>query len=79
MSDTMILQQAVVDGDFRSALLADPAAFGLTPADVPAGVERQDQEALDAFTDSIVANEVYACASTCSFGPFTLACDGNTK
>ncbi|MFC3995374.1 cinnamycin family lantibiotic [Nocardiopsis sediminis] len=79
MSTTMILHQAAVDDEFRSAVLADPAAFGVAATDIPAGVAQQDQEALDAFTDSIVANEVYACGTTCSFGPATILCDGSTK
>ncbi|GAB3212376.1 cinnamycin family lantibiotic [Marinactinospora thermotolerans] len=79
MSMTMTLQQAVVDDEFRSVLLADPAAFGLSVESLPGAVERQDHEAIEAFTEAVVASEIYACASTCSFGPFTIACDGTTK
>lgn len=78
MSDT-ILRQAVIDAEFRSALIADPAAFGVEPAELPDAVEAVDQESLDFWTKGIAANEVVACASTCSAGPFTFACDGSTK
>ncbi|WP_067962807.1 cinnamycin family lantibiotic [Nocardiopsis trehalosi] len=79
MSTTMTLQQAVVDADFRSAVLADPAAFGLSAATLPPAVEQQDADAFEAITEGIVASEVYACESTCSFGPFTFVCDGTSK
>ncbi|GAA2803384.1 cinnamycin family lantibiotic [Saccharopolyspora taberi] len=78
MSPTL-LQRAVVDGEFRSALLADPAAFGVAADALPAPVEQPDQESLDFWTEGISAVEIYACESTCSFGPFTVVCDGTTK
>jgi hypothetical protein len=79
MSSTMILQQAVVDREFRRELQADPAAFGITADAVPAPVEQPDQEALDFWTEGVTAVEIYACATSCSFGPFTIVCDGTTK
>ena len=78
MSPTL-LQRAVVDAEFRSALQADPEAFGVTAGDLPAAVEQQDQESLDFWTEGISSIEIYACESTCSFGPFTVVCDGTTK
>ncbi|MCX2734268.1 cinnamycin family lantibiotic [Saccharopolyspora sp. NFXS83] len=78
MSDT-ILRQAVIDAEFRTALIENPAAFGVTPGDLPDAVERIDQETLDFWTEGVAATEIFACASTCSSGPFTILCDGSTK
>jgi hypothetical protein len=74
-----LLQQAVVDGEFRAALLEDPAAFGVSADALPAPVEQADQESLDFWTEGIANIEVYACVQSCSFGPITAVCDGNTK
>lgn len=78
MSPTL-LQRAVVDEEFRSALQADPEAFGLSAEELPAAVEQQDQESLDFWTEGISTIEIDACASTCSFSYFTVVCDGTTK
>ncbi|MDT0448387.1 cinnamycin family lantibiotic [Streptomyces hesseae] len=76
---TSLLQQAVVDAEFRAALRANPAEFGLTEAVLPASVEQHDQASLDFWTKDIAATEAYACANSCSYGPLTWSCDGNTK
>ena len=78
MSETLTLQ-AVVDSEFRTELLADPAAFGLSVSDVPTPVEQPDQEALDFWTEGVAAMEIYACQTSCSWGPITAVCDGTTK
>lgn len=78
MFDTMTLQ-AVVDSEFRTELLADPAAFGCSVATLPAPVEQPDQEALDFWTEGVAAMEIYACQTSCSWGPITAVCDGTTK
>ncbi|MEU7135726.1 cinnamycin family lantibiotic [Streptomyces sp. NPDC046261] len=74
-----ILQQSVVDADFRAALIENPAAFGASTAVLPTPVEQQDQASLDFWTKDIAATEAFACKQSCSFGPFTFVCDGNTK
>lgn len=79
MSATSMLQQAAVDREFRSALLEDPIAFGLSPGALPAPVEQPDQESLDFWTEGVAAMEIYACRTSCSWGPFTIVCDGETK
>jgi hypothetical protein len=71
--------QAVVDSEFRTELIADPDAFGISASSLPATVEQPDQESLDFWTEGIAAMEVYACSTTCSFGPITALCDGTTK
>jgi hypothetical protein len=71
--------QAVVDSEFRTELLADPAAFGMSGSSLPAPIEQPDQESLDFWTEGVAAMEIYACRSTCSFGPMTVVCDGTTK
>lgn len=78
MSDTMTLQ-SVVDSEFRAELLADPAAFGVSASALPTPVEQPDQESLDFWTEGVAAMEIYACQTSCSFGPFTIVCDGQTK
>lgn len=78
MSDTMTLQ-AVVDSEFRTELLADPAAFGLSGSSLPAPVEQPDRESLDFWTEGVAAMEIYACRTSCSWGPITAVCDGTTK
>ena len=50
MSDTL-LRKAVVDPEFRAVLTADPAAFGVDSADLPAAVEQPDQESLDFWAE----------------------------
>ncbi|GLY72152.1 cinnamycin family lantibiotic [Actinoallomurus iriomotensis] len=78
MSDTMTLQ-AVVDSEFRTELLADPAAFGLSGSSLPAPIEQPDQESIDFWTEGVAAMEIYACQTSCSWGPITAVCDGTTK
>lgn len=79
MSTTMTLQQAVVDSEFRRELQADPGAFGIAVDSLPAAVEQPDQDSLDFWTEGVTATEIYACATSCSWGPFTFVCDGTTK
>jgi len=72
---SVILHQAVVNRDFREMLLANGV-----PADIlPPPVEQPDQESLDFWAEGVAAMEIYACASSCSFGPITKVCDGSTK
>ncbi|WP_026413721.1 cinnamycin family lantibiotic [Actinomadura oligospora] len=77
MTATSILRHAAADADFRSELLERPTDFGVTA--VPAGVEQPDAEQLGYWTEGVAAVDIYACSSTCSFGPFTIVCDGTTK
>ncbi|MDA0566911.1 cinnamycin family lantibiotic [Streptomonospora sp. S1-112] len=79
MSTTTLMHQAAVDAEFRAAVLADPAAFGLTADALPTAVEQADQAAVDSWTDGIVSSEIFACSTSCSWGPFTVVCDGSTK
>jgi hypothetical protein len=73
-----LLYRSVVDEEFRAELLGNPHNFGVHHGlSLPDPVEPQDQALLDVA--SIAAMDVYACASTCSFGPFTVVCDGTTK
>lgn len=77
MSSEMALQ-AVVDSEFRTEVLTDPGAFGMSSS-LPAPVEQPDQESLDFWTEGIAATEIYACKTSCSWGPITAICDGTTK
>lgn len=74
-----ILQQAVVDAEFRAALTENPTAFGVTAGALPAPVEQQDQASLDFWTKDFTGAEAIACVNSCSFGAVTAVCDGNTK
>lgn len=74
-----LLRQAAVDHEFRAALLDNPAAFGASMGSVPAAVQRPDQESLDFWLEGIGTTEIYACDQSCSWGPFTVVCDGTTK
>jgi hypothetical protein len=78
MPTTMMLQ-AAVDHEFRSMIEADPARFGPSLATLPAEVEAADQASLDFWTEGVAAMEIYACRTSCSWGPFTVVCDGETK
>jgi hypothetical protein len=78
MSDSMTLQ-AVVDSEFRTDALTDPGMFGLSATSLPAAIEQPDQESLDFWTEGVAAMEIYACRTSCSWGPFTAVCDGETK
>ncbi|MBW4496783.1 MAG: cinnamycin family lantibiotic [Oscillatoria princeps RMCB-10] len=78
-----LFQQAAIDADFRDELLANPEAFGI-PAGaeigLPAAVEKQEQSVFELLDDALgELNIAVACATTCSFGPFTIVCDGTTK
>ena len=54
-------------------------AFGVSADTVPVSVEALDEESLGFWTEGVAAVEVYACATSCSAGPFTVVCDGGTK
>ncbi|MEV5705995.1 cinnamycin family lantibiotic [Actinoallomurus sp. NPDC052274] len=79
MSPSSVLRHAAADADIRAEVLAAPEAFGVSAGAVPASVEPLDEETLDFWTEGVAATEVYACASSCSAGPFTIVCDGGTK
>jgi len=74
-----MLYQAVVDKEFRAMLLSDPGSYGVPGDTLPAPVEQPDQESLDFWTEGVSAMEIYACVTSCSFGPVTKVCDGSTK
>jgi len=73
-----LFYQSVVDEEFRVLVLSDPGLFGLTEPSLllPVAVEPQDESLLDLASG---ASFVAQCGSTCSKGPFTIICDGNTK
>ncbi|WP_017718744.1 cinnamycin family lantibiotic [Kamptonema formosum] len=78
-----LFQKAAIDADFRDEILANPEAFGI-PAGaelaLPAAVEKQDQSVFELLDDALgELNIAVACRATCSFGPFTIVCDGTTK
>ncbi|GAA4615961.1 hypothetical protein GCM10023195_70690 [Actinoallomurus liliacearum] len=79
MSPSSVLRHAAADAEVRAEMLAAPEAFGVSAGTVPASVEPLDEETLDFWTEGVAATEVYACASSCSAGPFTIVCDGGTK
>ncbi|MFD0683449.1 cinnamycin family lantibiotic [Actinomadura fibrosa] len=79
MSPTTILRHAAADADIRAELLKGADRFGVAAAAVPAAVAQQDAASLGYWTEGIAAIDAYACATTCSSGPFTFACDGSTK
>jgi hypothetical protein len=74
-----MLRQAAADPEAREMLLSDPASFGVSAQAIPAPVEPQDAESLEFWTEGVARIDAAACVSTCSFGPFTFACDGTTK
>lgn len=76
---TTILHQATVDAEFRAMVLNNPEVFGIAPGNLPDLVEQPEQESLDFWTEGVAAMEVYACITSCSFGPVTKLCDGSTK
>ena len=79
MSPSTILRHAAADADVRAELLAGPDRFGVTAGSVPAAVAQPDAASLGYWTEGVAAFDAYACASTCSSGPFTIVCDGTTK
>jgi len=73
---TSTMLHSAVDAEFRDELVN---TFGISADSLPTTVEQPDQETLDFWTEGISAMEVYACRNSCSFGPFTIICDGDTK
>jgi len=73
-----LFYQSVVDEEFRDLLISDPSLFGLTEPSLllPTAVEGQDESLLDLASG---ASFIVQCASTCSYGPFTVVCDGGSK
>lgn len=70
------LRQSVVDDEFRSMLMANPAVFGVDAATaLPRPVEAH-QSGLTDF--ALAAIDMYACNNTCSWG-FTVVCDKFTN
>jgi len=76
-----LLHQAAIDPDFRAELEASPGAFGAAddPFELPVSVQRQDDTFREALGDGMGAADIFACISTCSNGPITIVCEGNTK
>src|SRR5690606_32362622 len=79
MTQSTILRQAAADAEFRHILLADPSAFGVSADSVPVSVEQPDAASLEFWTRGQGAMETVACRTSCSWGPFTVVCDGSTK
>jgi hypothetical protein len=79
MSANMTL--AAVDTEFRAELAGNPDAYGVSPEALAqlGTVAQPDQETLDLWTEGVAAMEVYACITSCSFGPVTAVCDGTSK
>jgi hypothetical protein len=75
----MVLRHAAADSEFREQLLADPESFGTTAAEIPASVAPQDAESLKYWTEGLARSDATRCATSCSFGIFTVVCDGSTK
>jgi hypothetical protein len=75
----MILRHAAADSEFRERLLSDPESFGASREEIPASVEPQDTESLEFWTEGLARMDVGPCATSCSFGIFTVICDGSTK
>jgi len=73
-----VLYQSVVDEEFRAQVLADPSAFGVSTSSfvLPTAVEPQDRAMLDLASGSQFMAQ---CGTSCSWGPFTIVCDGTTK
>jgi len=77
MSPMSVLRHAAADNELRDELLTTSESFGISTA--PTSVEPLDEEAMEFWTEGVAAVEVYACATSCSAGPFTVVCDGGTK
>ncbi|MDJ1174292.1 cinnamycin family lantibiotic [Roseofilum capinflatum] len=77
-----LLNQAAVDAEFRSELLKNPEAFGLssdTELAIPTSVEQQDESFFEWFDDALGELNIAAqCGTSCNKGPITIVCDGNT-
>ncbi|MFB2980930.1 cinnamycin family lantibiotic [Microseira sp. BLCC-F43] len=76
-----LLHKAAFDAEFRSDLMANPELFGIvSELSLPASVAKQDETFVELLNDALGQLDIAAqCASTCSFGPVTLLCDGTTK
>jgi hypothetical protein len=72
MTETM-MHLATVDAEFRALLIET----GVT--DLPAEIDELDTSGLDTWTAATIGRDIYACGSTCSFGPLTFYCDGTSK
>jgi hypothetical protein len=72
------LYQSVIDEEFRAQFLADPDGFGFSARSfgLPEAVEPQDRALLDLASGS---QFMARCGTSCSWGPFTIVCDGTTK
>jgi hypothetical protein len=79
MSPSSVLRYAAADAEVRAEVLAAPEAFGVSAGTVPASVEPLDEESLGFWTEGVAAVEAYQCATSCSWGPITVICDGYTK
>ena len=72
-----LLYRSVVDDEFRALILAAPAQFGLSGGtSLTVAVEGLDTTLIDLTAGPTF---VAQCGATCSFGPFTIVCDGGTK
>lgn len=69
------LFRCAVDEEFRAIVAANPEAFGLALADLPACLESPELGLADI---SMAGADVYACNSTCSWG-MTIVCDKFTN
>lgn len=78
LDDEQLLYQAAVDSEFRAELVNGSCGFGMDSRNLllPDLVEQQDQAVLKIWSEGLVAMQ---CASTCSYGPITIVCDGTTK
>lgn len=79
---TQLLHQAAVDTEFREELEANPGAYGIDFDEefvFPDAVEEQDETFLKRLGDDLDGGAVAQCETSCSFGPFTIICDGTTK
>jgi len=75
-----VLYQYAVDNEFRTELLDDPETFGMqhNNRSLPDPIAQQDHTSWERWNEEM-ATIVNECASTCSYGPLTVVCDGFTK
>ncbi len=77
-----LLHQAAVDADFRNELKTHPENFGIA-ADVevaiPRSVAKLNESFFELLNEELGQLDIVGCASSCSFGPMTIICDGGTK
>jgi hypothetical protein len=80
LEDEQILYQSVVDDEFCAELVRNPEMFDIKSNEIalPDAIEPPDRTSWEQWNDEIAAL-VGQCSSTCSFGPFTIICDGTTK